>query len=347
MQQLKKRKYKLIIINKLKKTIKMSKTYWQRSHNLFLRLISISMSNFFAFCQKCVYNLENHIDDPVIEQIYNNTLPVYEPLEKLYAEDYNSKANRRGKVITLADKFNELTNVKLIVWEAIILQQFIKKSAEYSTVFPYGKAGIRKGSYKSRLKNLKGLRDGLVNIPSLASLLTDVSTFYDEVNLIYKNREMKQNDVEYASTDLKEAANKMAVRLFVNLGLLTAHFAENPEYLHKFFPLSYIKKRKKSKTEKANTYNLNIDTNTVKEAGIIFSVNDTLLVAAIVGNGIKLWFSQTKDISIPINAIEILADEEAEIVVKNYAGIDDRFMMIANLSTSEQAVVEITLLDNA
>jgi hypothetical protein len=32
--------------------------------------------------------------------------------------------------------------------------------------------------------------------------------------------------------------------------------------------------------------------------------------------------------------------------VKNYAGMDDRFMMIANLSANEQAEVEITLLNN-
>ena len=75
-------------------------------------------------------------------------------------------------------------------------------------------------------------------------------------------------------------------------------------------------------------------------------MKDVILISLVKGEKIKIWFSQTKDtITIPESTIEILQGEETEIEVRNYAGIDDRFLMIANTSVNEQAKIELTLLD--
>lgn len=319
---------------------------WLRCYNPFIRFINFSIPKFYFFSKRCLDILENRSSDVVISNLFQDTLPVFNEFEKIVFNKFSNISNRKGCVISMKDKFLELKTTKLPVWEAIIIQKYNKKSAAYSVLFPKGRMGISTGSYSKRLHHLESMYNQLVDYPELIDLYTDVVLFYNELNQIYIKKQLKESDVQFSATVLREAARKMAVRLFVNLGYLTAHFAEEPDRIYHFFPMNALIKKPKTKNEKANTVKRSIIKQTIIEAGINFMMKDVILISLVKGEKIKIWFSQTKDtITIPESTIEILQGEETEIEVRNYAGIDDRFLMIANTSVNEQAKIELTLLD--
>ncbi len=319
---------------------------WLRCYNPFIRFINFSIPKFYFFSKSCLGILGSRSSDVVINNLFQDTLPVFNDFETVFMNKYSNKSNRKGCVISMKDKFYELKTIKLPVWEAIIIQKYNKQSAEYRVLMPKGRMGISTGSYSKRLDYLDVLSLTLADYPLLVDLYNDVKQYYIELNQVFIKKQLKESDVQFSATLLREAAHKMAVRLFVNLGYLTAHFAESPDHIYSFFPMNKLVKKPKTKTEKANTVKRSIVKNTIIEAGISFSINDVILISLVKGEKIKIWFSQTKDATvIPENAIEILQDDEAEIEVKNYAGIDDRFLMIANTFANEQAKLELTLLD--
>jgi hypothetical protein len=324
----------------------MSKIIWQQSNNFFIRIAETNMSKFYSLSNRVMLNMESHLSDPVVETIYHDSLSDKTELDTLYSSKYSNKSNRKGNIISFSQKMKELKDEKLPLWEAVLLQKYPVNTAEYSIIMPNGRTGINRGKAEDRIFNLNEMKKEIKNYPSLDALYLEISGFFDELELLYKTKELKKSDVNYVSSDLKLAANKMAIRLYIIKGLLSAHYASTPEFLSNFFPVSYFRNKKKSKSENQNTMKLNLAINEVIEAGIGFTLNTVFLINLLEGNTVKLWFSQTKDAVIPSTAIEINEFEEAEIEVKTHAGIDDRYMMIANTSANEKVVVEITLLDN-
>jgi hypothetical protein len=324
----------------------MSKKIWQQSNNFFIRIAENNMSKFYSLSNRVMLNLESHLSDPVVESIHHDAVSDKTELDLLYSSKHSNKSNRKGNIISFSNKMNELKDEKLPLWEAILLQKYPVNTAEYSIILPKGRTGINRGKAEDRIFNLKEMKKEIKNYPSLDALYLEMSTFLDELELLYKSKEIRKSDVNYVSSDLKLAANKMAVRLFIIKGLLSAHYASTPEFLTNFFPVSYFRNKKKSNTENQNSMKINLATNEILEAGIGFTLNTIFLISLLEGSTAKLWFSHTKDMVIPATTIEINEYEEVEIEVKAHAGTDDRFMMIANTSANEKAVVEITLLDN-
>lgn len=282
---------------------------------------------------------------PEIEAIYNDTKVDYDSFDSAYSSAGSSKSSRMGYTKQQDDLFKKISKVYVPKWEAAVVMVFGTDSPEFRSMFPNGRSPLSRGRKDKRIVNIKSFFDVVKQHPELSVLADEVNLVHEKLVDVRSNKHNKEGNVQYSSATLKKAAEKMAIRHFKNAGKLMDIMAEKPEEIIKFFPMKYFRNYHKSKTEEANTYQVNINANSVAEAGINFSLDDNLLITNNSDAVVKYWFSQSKDLSIPANAIILDAEDEVEIAVKNYAGIDDRFLMIANTSANEEAVVEITLLD--
>jgi hypothetical protein len=290
--------------------------------------------------------LESRAIDVEVAAILADTKPIYIIFKNFFVSREVNKTKKIGNTISQKDKFKELTDVKLPKWEAEVLLIYTKKSAEYHTLFSKGRSVFNKGKFENRINYLNAFVESLADYPQLSTLLLEVKSFRNELVTIRKTKNLKHEDMEIVSSELKIAAKNLAIRFFKNLALLSDYYAENPSEIQRFFPMRYLIKPKKAKASTANIYSLIILANNIAEAGINFTLENKILIGNVSNSSVKVWFAQSKDITIPAQAIEIPSFDEIEIIVKNYAGMDDRFMMIANLSANEQAEVEITLLNN-
>lgn len=325
----------------------MSNSKWQKSNNFFMNLLMQSMIKFYLLSKKIMRNLESRSSNPDIEAIFNKLFPYMEEFEKFYKVQKSNINNRSGKVTNLKEKFEELKYKKLPKWIGAIIQYFPENTATYKIILPEGRTGINRGSFDIRYLNLKMMRDEIAVLPDLSAVYQEVDAFCNEIESLSKSKDTHLSDISYHGNELKVSAEKMAVQLFGAYGSLVSLFAETPDLLLHYIPVTYLSRRRKPAAKAIESHRLLIAADEIKEAGLSFNQNQKIYVAMPSGESVKLWFSQTKDTtSIPINAIEIIEGEDMELIVKENAGIDDRFLMISNTSQTEEAKIEVSLYDS-
>lgn len=317
---------------------------WQKSNNFFMNLLIHSMIKFYLLSRKVMRNLESRQANPDIELLYNKLLPFMNEFEKNFKTHKSNISNRLDKTANLKDKFEDLRKNKLPKWVGGIIQIYPANTTIFKTILPEGKTGINKGSYEIRYLNLKLMRDKLALMPDLTSVYHEVEVFIDEMEVLTKSKDIHLNDISYYSNELKMTAEKMAVQLFGAYGNLVSLFAETPELLINYIPVSYLSRRRKPHIKPLESQIMILGALDVKEAGLSFNQNQKIYLALLSGESVKLWFSQSKDATaVPVNAIEIIEGEDLELIVKERAGIDDRFLMLANTSQTDEAKIDISL----
>jgi hypothetical protein len=325
----------------------MSKKNWQRINNFFIPLANRSLIRFYFLTNKVMANLANQTSDPYIETIYNDSIDDHIEFKKIFRSKAKEKTNSKGKNKILKQKFEELKKVKLPIWQGAIMQKLLPNTVEYELIMENGRTGINRGSYDVRLMNLEKMRDELADYPTLATTYTEVNTFYTELETLLNGKSDKINDIELVGKELKDATKKMAVRMFSIYGKLTSYYASDPEKINTIFPLKLLSSKKKSIKKPNDSVKINIASQQIKEAGLSFNQNQKIYVAMLSGESVKIWFSQTKDTtSIPVNATEIIEGDDLELIVKENAGIDDRFLMLANTSQTDDAKIDVSLYDS-
>lgn len=325
----------------------MAKKIWQKTNNFFITIAERTLIRFYFLVNKVMANLANQSSDPFIESIYTESVDDHVSFKKVYRSKTKEKTNSKGKNKSLKLKFEVLKKDKLPVWQGAIVQKFPPTTIEYELIMETGRTGINRGAYDERLMNLEKMRDELAEYPALSATYTDVKAFYEELEILLNGKSDKINDIELVGKELKDAAKKMAVRMFTIYGKITAYYASDPEKINTIFPVKLLSSRKKSSKKPNDSVKLNIAAQQIKEAGISFNQNQKIYMAMLSGESVKIWFSQTKDsTSVPLNATEIIEGEDLELIVKDIAGIDDRFLMINNTSQTEEAKIDISLYDS-
>lgn len=324
----------------------MAKKIWQKTNNFFITIAERSLIRFYFLVNKVMANLANQSTDPYIESIYTESVDDHVTFKKVYRSKSKEKTNSKGKNKSLKLKFEELKRDKLPVWQGAIIQKYPANTLEYELIMENGRTGINRGSYDVRLMNLEKMRDELADYPSLSATYTEVKAFYEELELLLNGKSDKLNDVELAGKELKDAAKTMAVRMFSIYGKITAYYASDPEKINTIFPVKLLSSGKKNSKKPDNSVKINIASQQIMEAGISFNQNQIIYLAMLSGESVKLWFSQSKDnTTVAANAIEIAEGEDVELIVKDKAGIDDRFLMISNSSQTEEAKLEVSLYE--
>lgn len=325
----------------------MSNSKWQKSNNFFMNLLMQSMIKFYLLSRKIMRNLESRSSNPDIEEIFNKLSPFMVEFEKFYKVQKSNINNRTGKVTNLKEKFEELKYKNLPKWIGAIIQIYPDNTTTYKIILPQGKSGINKGTYDIRFFNLKLMRDELATLPDLSAVYQEVEVFCTEIEDLTKSKDTHLSDISYHGNELKVSAEKMAVQLFGAYGSMVSLFAETPDLLLHYIPISYLSRRRKPAAKAVESQKLLIAAEEIKEAGISFNQNQKIYMAMLSGESVKIWFSQTKDsTSVPVNATEIIEGEDLELIVKDIAGIDDRFLMISNTSQTEEAKIDISLYDS-
>ncbi len=314
-----------------------------KNTNQFVSLYERSIVKFHMFSSEVMGILDAYSANPEIMTIYNETKPIFDTFNAAYSNVGSSKNLKMGDTKLQHQLLRKLSKEHLPKWEATVKLEFPEDSPEYKSIFPNGRKPYTRVPIDKRLVNLSSLINTLTTFPQFTTLNDEVKKTWEKIIKARDAKLSKEGSYKYSSTSLKDAAKAMAVQHYKNLGKIMTIYAAYPEMVDIFFPYKYFRTYTKQYDFDNDIYKLNVAAGKTAEAGFVFSVNQSILVSNnSISADIKLWFSQTKN-GTATNTISVPAGDEIEINVSDYAGIDDRFLMVENTSNSEAAEVELTI----
>lgn len=182
--------------------------------------------------------------------------------------------NYKGETQTVEQLFDTLNQILLPNWELQIYLQFAKGTPQATALLPQGKKPFQKGTYESRIQEIKVLGDKCALIVALQPLSVVILAFHVQIE---SARQLQQSSGEgqvAALRALRETARvSMCNAMFGNLGLLMNHYQTDPLQVMNYFDMTLL--RRSSTTESDDTV-------------LKFILTDAMTGAVIVGATAKL-----------------------------------------------------------
>lgn len=309
------------------------KTIWRFLLNIF---DSVSKTNF----KKMLLVIIDHLSkleilksDPDIEALFIRTSPVCAAYEKAYSDWTAAKGNWEGETRRFKEKMAELLTEKLKIWDAKVSNVFLEGSADYTRIFPKGRAAFRYGAYDKRINNIDALATALSNYPSLATLQTEVDAFYKAIKGI-RNVQKHNKELAKAASDSLEQARKIAANmLYANLGILMDKYNSEPLLIEKYFDLSLLRTTSNGNGVTPEPEPLKGKVAAKAMVAILeggFDANSYFSLANIGSTTLKFYTAKLPTDPIPGSAIELLAGEETDVFASELGAEGSLFLMAYN-----------------
>lgn len=180
--------------------------------------------------------------NPAVQQIANDFEPYHTAYRNLYAQKQGVNGMYEGRTFSFELLMDNIPEA-LRDWEGQIHYHYREGSAEDRTIFPNRRKPFLSGPYELRISAIKTLLDILGNYPSLATTVSLVTSFYNQVEGARLIQQQHEGDSERHSA-LLEAQRKLTCReLYGVLGRLMYEYRDNPDRIGTFFDLSLLRHR--------------------------------------------------------------------------------------------------------
>ena len=317
---------------------------WSFISNTFLVLAGVSLKRFYKFMYLFFEKLEARQAEAVIGDIYTDIKPFYQAFKEAYIKIKSKKGIRIGDTYAQKLFFIKLYNEKMPAWLPTITAFCLPGSVNYKKIFPQGLTPLSRGAMEEKLTYFEAIIENVGLFGPLAALQAQMITFRDSLQALRDTREHSGSDVIEVSSELKQLATDLAIETYGALGSLMKLYRHNPEKILEFMSISLLHYYSKPADEPDNIFELLFAADETKEAGFVFTLDERLMIYNSGETTIRGWFVKALGDPMSTSYFDVAADAVKEFDINEYANVDDRFLMLKNLSNDTEGSCEIEKL---
>jgi hypothetical protein len=288
--------------------------------------------------------LQSNSTDSFFSDKYQQLLPYYNAFNEAYDSKFGNQAQHKGNTKLLSQQLKSLTSNKIHAWDIKIQNVYLKTTPEYTIIFPQGLTPFSSLPIDRRIKYLGNAVAMMGNYSSLSVVCDEMNQFYLDLVKARNNQEQKDGNVNDSRGDVMQKAYDLADEIYALLGEFMAKYKKNPLLIDAYFPVFLLRKKRKSTNDTNDFYDILIPKADKKEGGFNFK-NTEKINFYITGNtSLEIYFVADKNAPKPGNTIILAPQDIKTILISDYASLDDRFLIIENLSATEDGEIEITMV---
>lgn len=314
---------------------------WSFISNTFLLLAGRSLKRFYKFMYLFMERLHAQHATIGIGDIYDELLPFWNAFKTEYVKIKAKTGVRIGDVYEQKLFFIKLVGEKMPPWVRTISDFCEPGTTNYKKIFPQGLTPLSHSSMEEKINYFNAIIENVGLFADLNAVKLEMIAFRDSLQSARDTREHSGSDVEVVSDSLKQLAEDLAVETYGALGALMKLFRKNPEKILAYMSISLLHYYSKHADEPDNVFELLLAAEEAKEAGFVFTLDEKLMIYNSGSTIVRCWF--IKNLGDPMSAtyFDVTSDAVKEFVISDYANVDDRYMMVKNLSETEEGSVEI------
>jgi hypothetical protein len=318
---------------------------WSFISNTFLILAGMSLKRFYKFTYLFFERLEAQQATAGIGDIYNDYKPFYLAFKSDYIKIKSKKGVRIGDTYAQKLFFIKLYSEKMPPWVRAISDFYEPKSPEYKKIFPQGLTPLSTYPLDERLAYFDAMIETMKLYSNLNTIRGEMETFRDSLEGMRDTREHSGSDVDVVSDELHGLATDLAIETYSALGSLMKLYRKTPEKILAFMSISLLHYYSKTAGEPDNVFELLFAANETKEAGFVFTIDEKLMIYNSGNTTLRFWFAKAAADPMSTTYFDVEPDAVKEYIINVYANADDHFLMVKNLSTTEEGSVEIEKVD--
>lgn len=277
--------------------------------------------------------------------------PAYDKFKDAYANVLTTTARYSGRTLNAEALWQQLRQ-NVGEWsfavEATANGMFRKNTINYATIFPNGYAPFQTAAYEQRLRALKSLIDIMSDYPQLATIVTEINIFYQNI----LNTRTEQQGFEFALQQARDRLDVTRKELVTAMhrvfGFLIYMYAPETNAIDNYYDLTLLRNAAKSMSDgsdnDSSTFEIlplgrktiakgNYNTNTV------FQITNTSNAEA------SIWISNNENSQEPSNALVLPIAETLTIDASSISdGSDDlKYVIATNISSEQKAKISISM----
>ena len=267
-------------------------------------------------------------EDPEIAEMAIIFDPVNETLNSAYDSHKAQQGAQEGDTLSVNQQLRLLSNPKIRLWDIRIQNVYASDTAKYKALLPQHRKPFQTGAQLSRINAVNTLAMAMGTDPLLASLKTEINTFYTQINTAYSSQQGAITSTRSLSDDVEDARVAMCIAMYRNLGKLMAKFAGKPTDIVKFFPLDLIRKAQQ------------VDfTSSVKPHTVSFIVKRTLSESdkvKLINDGdatLRFYLGDSKTAMPGSEFVEITPKKETTVDATALGTLENPFLLCYNAET--------------
>ena len=207
---------------------------WSYVENVFLNVTNGTYQLMLIISTFHLNALKKFAGDPFFDGLIAAYEPFHTAFEKQYSAWKLSSGSQKSKTLTLGQLF-ELVTTKLDLWDPAIRIVCPKGSADYTILFPQGRSPFTKAKTDTRIMAFQTLATALKNYAALATVQTEVQTFYQQLTDARNIQEQEKTGVAGNSTDVENARVDCADQMYLDLASIMMHFYKQRDKIARFF----------------------------------------------------------------------------------------------------------------
>jgi hypothetical protein len=317
------------------------KSDWFFFSNVFRLLAQRSLKQFYKFCYQFMLGLQSSDDDPFFNDKYQELLPYYNAFKEAYFLKFDNKSNRKGNTIKLKQLLKQLSSSKAHAWDVAIQNVYLNNTPQYAIIFPQGLSPLSLLAIEQRILYLSNAVEMLSNYPQLSTVHNDMKSFCMQLIEARSKQEQKNSEVKESISDVKQKAYDLSDEIYRVLSCFMGKYYKNPKLIKAYFDINLVRKNQTKYSKQQETHNFTIAKSTSIEAGFSFDIHDKFSVSVTGATMLALYFVPDKTLPKPAHYLHLKPQDIKKISVKDYAGNNDRFLMIENLSDKQEGSIEI------
>ncbi len=187
-------------------------------------------------------NLLSGIADPDLLEYYT----YYKPINDKYGEAYQTLASLNssgpGNTLDIKIKVAQLRGTEIKRWDVQIQSLYERGSVMYTSLLPKFRKPFQQGSIEKRTKAIENLIAAMGDDVSLASIKTDVQTFFDLWQDAIKTQNTHFAKIDLAIIDLEAERINAADAMMYVYGKLVSKFYKNLVMVELYFPVDLLQR---------------------------------------------------------------------------------------------------------
>jgi hypothetical protein len=314
---------------------------WHFLVNPFLVLAKKNLKKFYKLTYLFMEALYAQSSNSTILGIYNTLQPSYTEFRNAYVNKKSKLGIRKGDTEAQKEIFKRLYQSMMPDWNIKIMAIVAPGTPDYLKIFPQGMTPLSRGSLDERLTYFKAIVKTMKDFASLDTIRIDMESFQSDIENLRDTRAQSGTIADVSGTELHNLAEKLAVMMYGALGLLMNLFKETPEKILDIVSVQLLRRPQKPDEEEEEAYELQLAASESKAADFVFTINEKLMVYNSGNTTLRFWFVKTVGDPMPTSYFDMEADAVKEFLISAYANTEDRYLMVKNLSETEEGSVEI------
>lgn len=279
--------------------------------------------------------------DPDIVRLYTETLPFFNSFILIYDGRISAKAARKSATAAIKNMLKDLKQNKVPAWDIEIQRLFPKKTPGYIALLPRGRSTLNSGSMDQRLRELSAFITNCGDAENIRPIKTEAQTTLSSITAARNLQQNKEGIIKNFAADIEPARVNLANYMYRNICFLAYKHFDNPKAVEAYFEFAHIRSKKKLKDdEPGNTFSVEIEPASTKEAGFSFEQTAKFYFYNYGEVPVSI-FTGDEGATEPAGAYVLEAGAEADILVSELGPIGSRYMYFANHDATLKATLEV------